>query len=104
MTSINCILKYINSYKKCHDIIVVTVFLIKYMEGCRTLYFFLKYILNVQPSLDHPDNKSLIKERCFTVCSVLMHMHRLYSNPTADHWALVSGLPTYVAENGLVRV
>jgi len=27
-----------------------------------------------------------------------------YSNPPPDHWALVSGLPTYVAENGLVRV
>lgn len=26
----------------------------------------------------------------------------LYRNPPADHWALVSGLPTYVAQNGLV--
>lgn len=25
-----------------------------------------------------------------------------YSGPPADHWALVSGLPTYVAENGFV--
>lgn len=25
-------------------------------------------------------------------------------NPPADHWALVSGLPTYVAETGLVSV
>lgn len=25
-------------------------------------------------------------------------------NPPADHWALVSGLPTYVAQNGLVSV
>lgn len=23
-------------------------------------------------------------------------------NPPADHWALISGLPTYVAETGLV--
>lgn len=28
----------------------------------------------------------------------------LCRNPPADHWALVSGLPTYVAENGLVSV
>lgn len=26
----------------------------------------------------------------------------LHRNPPADHWALVSGLPTYVAQNGLV--
>lgn len=26
----------------------------------------------------------------------------LYRNPPPDHWALVSGLPTYVAQNGLV--
>lgn len=25
-------------------------------------------------------------------------------SPPADHWALVSGLPTYVAETGLVSV
>lgn len=25
-----------------------------------------------------------------------------FSGPPADHWALVSGLPTYVAENGFV--
>lgn len=25
-----------------------------------------------------------------------------YRNPPPDHWALVSGLPTYVAQNGLV--
>lgn len=25
-------------------------------------------------------------------------------NPPADHWCLVSGLPTYVAETGLVSV
>lgn len=24
--------------------------------------------------------------------------------PPADHWALVSGLPTYVAENGFVSL
>uniref|UniRef100_A0A8C2F0W4 Phosphodiesterase n=1 Tax=Cyprinus carpio TaxID=7962 RepID=A0A8C2F0W4_CYPCA len=29
------------------------------------------------------------------------HMHCCYNNPPADQWALVSGLPTYVAENGL---
>lgn len=26
----------------------------------------------------------------------------LYRNPPPDHWALASGLPTYVAQNGLV--
>lgn len=26
----------------------------------------------------------------------------LYRNPPSDHWALASGLPTYVAQNGLV--
>lgn len=26
----------------------------------------------------------------------------LKRSPPADHWCLVSGLPTYVAENGLV--
>lgn len=26
----------------------------------------------------------------------------IYRNPPPDHWALVSGLPTYVAQNGLV--
>uniref|UniRef100_A0A8C1WMB4 Phosphodiesterase n=1 Tax=Cyprinus carpio TaxID=7962 RepID=A0A8C1WMB4_CYPCA len=30
------------------------------------------------------------------------HMHCCYNNPPADQWALVSGLPTYVAENGLI--
>lgn len=25
-----------------------------------------------------------------------------FRGPPADHWALVSGLPTYVAENGFV--
>lgn len=28
----------------------------------------------------------------------------LFSGPPADHWALVSGLPTYVAENGFVSL
>uniref|UniRef100_A0A8C1GPN4 Phosphodiesterase n=1 Tax=Cyprinus carpio TaxID=7962 RepID=A0A8C1GPN4_CYPCA len=30
------------------------------------------------------------------------HMHCCYNNPPADQWTLVSGLPTYVAENGLI--
>ncbi|KTF81964.1 hypothetical protein cypCar_00014851 [Cyprinus carpio] len=29
-------------------------------------------------------------------------MHCCYNNPPADQWTLVSGLPTYVAENGLI--
>lgn len=31
------------------------------------------------------------------ICSV-----SICRTPPADHWALVSGLPTYVAESGLV--
>lgn len=31
-------------------------------------------------------------------------LSRLFSGPPADHWALVSGLPTYVAENGFVSL
>lgn len=31
-------------------------------------------------------------------------LSRLFRGPPADHWALVSGLPTYVAENGFVSL
>lgn len=32
----------------------------------------------------------------------LQFVFGLYRNPPSDHWALASGLPTYVAQNGLV--
>lgn len=32
------------------------------------------------------------------------HAVFILRNPPADHWSLISGLPTYVAENGLVSV
>lgn len=37
----------------------------------------------------------------------LTHQHSvclLHRNPPPDHWALISGLPTYVAESGYVSV
>lgn len=34
--------------------------------------------------------------------SAVTHSLQTRSGPPADHWALVSGLPSYVAENGFV--
>lgn len=35
---------------------------------------------------------------------IILYFSRIFSGPPADHWALVSGLPTYVAENGFVSL
>lgn len=34
----------------------------------------------------------------------LLLSHLPHRNPPADHWALSSGLPTYVAETGFVSL
>ena len=41
----------------------------------------------------------LTQTQCFSLSLLLS-----FSGPPADHWALVSGLPTYVAENGFVSL
>lgn len=51
-------------------------------------------------------SKSALKERpLFNMRLTQIHLAvcaPFCSGPPADHWALVSGLPTYVAENGFV--
>ena len=34
--------------------------------------------------------------------ALIVMLFKFLRGPTADHWALASGLPTYVAENALV--
>ncbi|XP_067314135.1 rod cGMP-specific 3',5'-cyclic phosphodiesterase subunit alpha isoform X2 [Pseudorasbora parva] len=49
-----------------------------------------------------PDGREVI---FYKVIDYILHGKediKVIPNPTADHWALVSGLPTYVAENGLI--
>ncbi|KAK2838597.1 hypothetical protein Q7C36_013411 [Tachysurus vachellii] len=49
-----------------------------------------------------PDGREII---FYKVIDYILHGKediKVIPNPTADHWALVSGLPTYVAENGLI--
>lgn len=38
------------------------------------------------------------------ICPLTPGLLSALRNPPADHWCLVSGLPTYVAETGLVSV
>lgn len=45
--------------------------------------------------------KSLFFSSPIHVCFLILHVFR---GPPKDHWALVSGLPTYVAENGFVSL
>ncbi|MCI4380125.1 hypothetical protein PGIGA_G00236340 [Pangasianodon gigas] len=49
-----------------------------------------------------PDGREII---FYKVIDYILHGKediKVIPNPPADHWALVSGLPTYVAENGLI--
>ncbi|XP_065127571.2 rod cGMP-specific 3',5'-cyclic phosphodiesterase subunit alpha [Paramisgurnus dabryanus] len=49
-----------------------------------------------------PDGREVI---FYKVIDYILHGKediKVIPNPPADHWALVSGLPTYVAENGLI--
>ncbi|KAK7138226.1 hypothetical protein R3I94_013759 [Phoxinus phoxinus] len=49
-----------------------------------------------------PDGREVI---FYKVIDYILHGKediKVIPNPTPDHWALVSGLPTYVAENGLI--
>lgn len=46
-------------------------------------------------------SKCLVAVNYILSCIVLA-FYFLGRGPPADHWALVSGLPTYVAENGFV--
>ncbi|XP_067241326.1 rod cGMP-specific 3',5'-cyclic phosphodiesterase subunit alpha [Chanodichthys erythropterus] len=49
-----------------------------------------------------PDGREVI---FYKVIDYILHGKediKVIPNPPADHWALISGLPTYVAENGLI--
>ncbi|XP_061832488.1 rod cGMP-specific 3',5'-cyclic phosphodiesterase subunit alpha-like [Nerophis lumbriciformis] len=49
-----------------------------------------------------PDGREII---FYKIIDYILHGKediKVIPNPPADHWALVSGLPTYVAENGLI--
>uniref|UniRef100_A0A8C6KLJ8 Phosphodiesterase n=1 Tax=Nothobranchius furzeri TaxID=105023 RepID=A0A8C6KLJ8_NOTFU len=51
-----------------------------------------------------PDGREII---FYKVIDYILHGKediKVIPNPPADHWALVSGLPTYVAETGLVSI
>ncbi|XP_037118303.1 rod cGMP-specific 3',5'-cyclic phosphodiesterase subunit alpha [Syngnathus acus] len=49
-----------------------------------------------------PDGREIV---FYKIIDYILHGKediKVIPNPPADHWALVSGLPTYVAENGLI--
>lgn len=63
--------------------------------------------MNVSRDWEPQESRGRTRPRFKVLVQLSLHqklpvIFGLYRNPPPDHWALVSGLPTYVAQNGLV--
>lgn len=62
------------------------------------------YINTEQESNSHDYFVFLLLKMMIIIDVSACHVLFVLRSPPADHWVLVSGLPTYVAETGLVSV
>lgn len=59
------------------------------------------YMWIVQPAENISSQRSTLSCNKF-ISLIFFFIFLSIRNPTPDHWALVTGLPTYVAESGFV--
>uniref|UniRef100_A0A8C1GLK5 Phosphodiesterase n=1 Tax=Cyprinus carpio TaxID=7962 RepID=A0A8C1GLK5_CYPCA len=91
--------------------LVLRVFHLSYLHNCETrrgqvLFWSASKVFYEFTDIERQFHKALYTIQLLFLKlldgSFQTHMHCCYNNPPADQWTLVSGLPTYVAENGLI--
>uniref|UniRef100_A0A8C2EZQ2 Phosphodiesterase n=1 Tax=Cyprinus carpio TaxID=7962 RepID=A0A8C2EZQ2_CYPCA len=101
-----CVLLTMKKYVNFANL-VLRGFHLSYLHNCETrrgqvLFWSASKVFYEFTDIERQFHKALYTIQLLLDGSGQTHMHCCYNNPPADQWALVSGLPTYVAENGLI--